>query len=140
MTEALTISPNDTVLEIGTGSGYQTAILAELSDTVYTIERIPELSKDAKTVLDRLNYTNIRYSVGDGSKGFQEAAPYDKIIVTAAPDEVPQALLDQLSENGKLIIPVGRSIIQDLMLYEKHNGTLQKTNLGGCRFVPLVSE
>lgn len=140
MSQALALKKTDTVLEIGTGSGYQTAILAELVKAVYTIERIDALSKKAQRVLNAMAYDNIHFIIGDGTKGYDAAAPYDKIIVTAAPRKVPTPLFDQLADGGKLIIPVGGDIIQDLMLYEKKGDTIHESNLGGCRFVPLISK
>ncbi|MCF7927141.1 MAG: protein-L-isoaspartate(D-aspartate) O-methyltransferase [Candidatus Izimaplasma sp.] len=139
MSEALDLKNTDKVLEIGTGSGYQTAILAELVNEVYTIERIKNLSDKAQTVLHSMNYDNIHFIIGNGTKGYKDVAPYDKTIVTAAATDVPHALFNQLANNGKLIMPVGERFIQDLMLYEKKDDTLYKSNLGGCRFVPLIN-
>ncbi len=139
MSEKLDLQKTDKVLEIGTGSGYQTAILAELVKEVYTIERIKDLSEQAQDVLNSMDYDNIHFIIGNGTKGYQAAAPYDKIIVTAAAKKVPKAFFEQLADGGKLIIPVGGAFIQDLMLYEKKGDTIDKTNLGGCRFVPLLN-
>ncbi len=137
MTEALKLRPEDKVLEIGTGSGYQTAILAELVREVYTIEIIPELSQRAEETLKNLGYTNIEFLIGDGSKGWPEKAPFDAILVSAAPAEVPPALVDQLQINGRLILPVGTDS-QELVLIKKTKKGLEKTSLIGVRFVPLI--
>lgn len=137
MTEALKLRPEDKVLEIGTGSGYQTAILAELVRDVYTIEIIPELSERAQVTLKNLGYTNIEFLIGDGSKGWPEKAPFDAILVSAAPAEVPPALVEQLQINGRLVIPVGTDS-QELVLIKKTKKGLEKTRLLGVRFVPLI--
>ena len=139
MTEALTLKKTDKVLEVGTGSGYQAAILAELAGTVLTIEIVEPLARQAEHTLAELGYRNIRVRVGDGYKGWPEEAPFDAIIVTAAPDHVPQPLLDQLAIGGCLILPVGR-FFQTLEFYRRtHEGFEQKT-LSYVRFVPLVRE
>ncbi len=140
MTEALDLQASDTVLEIGTGSGYQTAILSLLCAHVYTVERIESLQTNAKQILNELGYTNITHKLGDGSKGFSQHAPYDKIIVTAAAKKIPQALLDQLNDPGLLVIPVGGWLMQSLMLIKKAKGQVTKESLCGCRFVPLIEE
>jgi protein-L-isoaspartate(D-aspartate) O-methyltransferase len=141
MTQALAVKPEDRVLEIGTGSGYQTAVLAELALMVYSIERIESLAQKARTNLYSQGYTNVMLVVGDGSRGLPAYAPYDKIIVTAAAPSVPQTLLDQLKEGGKMVIPVGGRSVQDLMLVEKAlNGRIHRSKLCGCRFVPLIGE
>jgi protein-L-isoaspartate(D-aspartate) O-methyltransferase len=127
------------VLEIGTGSGYQAAILAEIVDTVYTIEIIPELAKEAASRLTRLGYRNIITKTGDGYVGWKEHAPFDVIMVTAADDHIPQPLLDQLAENGRLIMPVGSpSSAQQIVLAVKKNGKIEKSKLAMVRFVPLL--
>jgi protein-L-isoaspartate(D-aspartate) O-methyltransferase len=127
------------VLEIGTGSGYQAAVLAEIVDTVYTIEIIPELAKQATARLAKMGYKNIVTKLGDGYKGWKEHAPYDIIIVTAADDHIPQPLIDQLSENGRLIMPIGSpSSAQQLVLATKKNGKIEKRKLAMVRFVPLL--
>ncbi len=139
MTQALDIKPSDKVLEIGTGSGYQAAILAELSSVVYSIERIESLSTYARTNLYSQGYNNVFLIVGDGSVGLPEYAPFDKIIVTAAAPCVPDPLFSQLKKGGKLVIPVGGRSVQDLRLIEKAlNGRVYKSSLCGCRFVPLI--
>lgn len=140
MTELLDIGKTDKVLEIGTGSGYQTAILAELGKEIFTVERIRALSENAKAVLGSLHYANIRFKTGDGTLGWPEEAPFDKIIVTAAAREIPGELAEQLAEGGKLVIPVGERFSQVLVLAEKKNGSIKIGRFGGCVFVPLVGK
>ncbi len=137
MVQALNPDKALKVLEIGTGSGYTTAILAELFKEVYTVEIIPELSQNAKTVLEGLGYTNIKYKVGDGSEGWKEFAPFDRIIVTAAAPEAPPPLLEQLSEKGVLVIPVTRGFGEVLERYTKSGAKFNKEELTYCSFVPL---
>lgn len=139
MTEQLHIGKEDTVLEIGTGSGYQAAVLAELASEVYTIEIIPELAERAKKTLRRLGYNNVHVRIGDGYKGWPEHAPFDAIILTAAPPRVPQPLIDQLKEGGRLIAPVGEDY-QELVLIRKENGEILRENLIPVRFVPMTGE
>ncbi len=139
MTEALELKGDEKTLEIGTGSGYQTAILAELCKEVYTIERILSLLNRAKEVLRKLGYKNIFFRAGDGTLGWPENKPYDAIIVTAAAPKIPQPLLDQLADNGRLVIPVGDRFSQELIkVTKKSKDELIKENLGGCRFVSLI--
>ena len=127
------------VLEIGTGSGYQAAVLAEIVDTVYTIEIIPELAKQATARLLKMGYKNIFTKQGDGYKGWKEHAPYDIIMVTAADDHIPPPLIDQLAENGRLVMPIGSpSSAQQLVLATKKNGKIEKRKLAMVRFVPLL--
>lgn len=141
MTQALEIRKTDKVLEIGTGSGYQAAILAELAEIVYTIERLDTLSTKARTNLYSQGYDNIFLIVGDGTLGLPEYAPYDKIIVTAAAPKATETLLSQLNNGGKMVVPVGNRSIQDLKLIEKAlNGRIYRKSLGGCRFVPLIGK
>ncbi len=140
MTEALGLKGNEKVLEIGTGCGYQTAILAELCDRVYTIERIPSLSIRAKDTLTHLGYDNVEFKVGDGTLGWPEAAPFDGIMVTAASPKIPQPLIDQLAMGGKMVIPVGDRLTQDLLLIERVPEGIKKTSLGGVRFVDLIGK
>ncbi|SRR6266446_685857 len=140
MTEQLRPSAKDRVLEIGTGSGYQAAVLAELAAEVYTIEIIEPLARNAGATLQRLGYKNVHVKVGDGYKGWPEHAPFDAIIVTCAPDHVPQPLVDQLKEGGRMIIPVGGFGDQQLYLLEKKNGELQRRAVLPVRFVPMVGE
>lgn len=137
MTEALTLKKTDKVLEIGTGSGYQAAILAELATKVFTIEIVEPLARQAEQTLTELGYKNVRVRVGDGYQGWPEEAPFDAIIVTAAPEQVPQRLLDQLAVGGRLILPVGRDI-QTLDLYHRTAEGYQRKTLTLVRFVPLV--
>lgn len=140
MTEQLHARPTDRVLEVGTGSGYQAAILAELVKDVYSIEIIEPLARDASARLARLGYTNAHVKADDGSKGWPEVAPFDSIIVTCAPDHVPQALTDQLKEGGRMIIPVGTGLDQQLYLLEKSDGRLTQRAILPVRFVQMVSE
>ncbi len=139
MTEALELPEEAKVLEIGTGSGYQAAILAEIAKEVYTVERIPELLERARKLLvDKLGYKNIKFKLGDGTEGWQEHAPYDAIIVTAAAPKVPEPLVEQLKEGGVLVIPVGSELTQELLRIRKlPGGKIRKENLGGCVFVKL---
>ena len=140
MTEQLRPKPSDRVLEIGTGSGYQAAILAGLVKDVYTIEIIDALAKDAEATLQRLGYKNVHVRVGDGYRGWPEHAPFDAITVTCAPDHVPQPLIDQLKEGGRMIIPVGGFGNQELYLLEKKNGQLQRRSVLPVRCVPMAGE
>ena len=138
MTQALECSGKETVLEIGTGSGYQAAILAEVAHEVISIERHPALSKQAAAVLARLGYQNVTLVVADGTLGWPGRAPYDRIIVTAAAAQCPPALFEQLKEGGILAIPVGGHDCQTLRAIRKEGGKPQRSNLSPCRFVPLV--
>lgn len=138
MTETLELNGNMKVLEIGTGSGYQAAILAEIVKEVYTIEIVESLGEKAQNTLNQLNYQNINFKIGDGYKGWEENAPYDAIIVTCAPSDIPNPLENQLKEGGKMIIPLGGSITQELVLLEKQNGELIKKVVAPVRFVPMV--
>jgi protein-L-isoaspartate(D-aspartate) O-methyltransferase len=140
MTEQLHPSNGDRVLEIGTGSGYQAAILSELVAEVYSIEIIEPLAKTAEATLQRLGYKNVFVKVGDGYKGWPEHTPFDAITVTCAPDHVPQPLIDQLKEGGRMIIPVGSFGDQELYLLEKKNGQLQRSAVLPVRFVPMAGE
>ena len=137
MTEAAQIEPGDKVLEIGTGSGYQAAILAELAREVYTIELIPELAATAKAALDKLGYTNVRTRTGDGYAGWREAAPFDAILVTAAPDHVPPALVEQLAVGARMIIPVGRGEQEMRVITKTATGVTEESTIP-VMFVPLV--
>lgn len=137
MTEAAGIAPHSRVLEIGTGSGYQAAVLGEIAREVYTIEIIPELSARARTVLGQLGYTNIHFRTGDGYAGWREHAPFDAILVTAAPDHVPQALVDQLAVGGRMIIPVGAENQEMQVITRTADGIAKRSTLR-VRFVPLI--
>ena len=139
MTQALELRGPERVLEIGTGSGYQAAILAEIAQEVYTVEILPELQQQAVAVLSKLGYRNIRFRVGDGYMGWPEYAPFDRIIVTAAPESVPKPLIDQLKEGGRLIIPLG-TLSQDLTILEKTaSGIAWRTTIP-VRFVPMTGK
>lgn len=140
MTECMKLTGKEKVLEIGTGSGYQTAILAELSKEVYSVERIYALYEKAKNTLSELGYKNIFLFNNDGSMGLPDYAPYDRIMVTAAADNIPKPLTDQLAEGGRIVIPVGERFSQDLIIADKINGKLQIQNYGGCVFVPLIGK
>ena len=140
MTEAMEITDKDKVLEVGTGSGYQTAILCELASWVVTVERHQRLLDRAKDVLAMLGYTNVEFHPTEKTLGWPKGAPYDAIMVTAGAPKVPQVLLDQLAVDGRLVIPVGSRFEQDLMQVIKRKEGLVSTNLGACRFVPLIGE
>ncbi len=140
MTAELGLSGREKVLEIGTGSGYQTAVLAELAAEVYTVELIPSLLERAEGLLTEIGYRNIRYLCTDGTAGWPEQAPFDAILVAAAAPEVPSALAGQLGDNGVLVVPVGRSSAYQTLLTVRRRGSLLEKREGiGCRFVPLVS-
>jgi protein-L-isoaspartate(D-aspartate) O-methyltransferase len=140
MTEALELKPSDKVLEVGTGSGYQAAILAEICDSVFTIEIYASLALNAGVTLKELGYSNVFVRTGDGYLGWEEHAPFDGIIVTCSPTHVPEKLEAQLAEGGRMIIPVGYTYSQELILLEKKNGKLQKKNVLPVRFVPMIDE
>jgi len=139
MTEAAEISPTDKVLEIGTGSGYQAAILGEVAREVYTIEIIPELAESARSILAELGYANVHVKAGNGYLGWPEHAPFDAIVVTAAPDQVPQALVDQLAVGGRMVIPVG-SANQDMMIIERTKSGVVERRTIPVRFVPMTGK
>jgi protein-L-isoaspartate(D-aspartate) O-methyltransferase len=140
MTEALELHKDDRVLEIGTGSGYQAAILAEIVYRVYTIERIRSLYIQTRKLLDKLHYHNIIMRCSDGTAGWKDESPFDAIIVTAGAPDVPEKLLEQLAEGGRMVVPVGNQHSQDLIKVVKNNKGIHKSNLGGCRFVKLIGE
>lgn len=141
MTSVIKPKAEDKILEIGTGSGYQAAVLAEIVNEVYTIEIIPDLAEQAEKKFKALNYQNIHTRVGDGYHGWPEEAPFDAIVVTAAPDEIPAPLIEQLKEGGKLVIPVGpKYSVQSLQLVTKKNGKASVTNLFPVRFVPFTRD
>jgi protein-L-isoaspartate(D-aspartate) O-methyltransferase len=140
MTQALQLTEDDRVLEIGTGSGYQAAILAEIAYRVYTIERIHSLYVAARRLFDRLHYHNIIMRYSDGTAGWEAEAPFDAIIVTAGAPEIPQLLVSQLGPGGRLVIPVGDQHTQELVRIYRDERGIQRTSLGGCRFVKLIGE
>jgi protein-L-isoaspartate(D-aspartate) O-methyltransferase len=141
MTEVLQLAPGEKVLEIGTGSGYQAAVLAELVDEVYTIEILEDLGRRAEETLGRLGYTRVRVRIGDGYLGWEEHAPYNAIIVTCAPENIPQPLIDQLSDGGRMVIPVGpQGYTQTLTLVEKKEGLIQERAIIPVLFVPMTGE
>jgi protein-L-isoaspartate(D-aspartate) O-methyltransferase len=140
MTEILKLDKSSKVLEVGTGSGYQAAILAEICDSVYTVEIVEELGDRAKRLFKELGYNNIKVKIGDGYEGWDKYSPYDAIIVTCAPTHVPEPLEDQLKEGGRMIIPVGERYIQELVLLTKKNDTLRQSSVLDVRFVPMVDE
>lgn len=140
MTECLEIEPSDKILEVGTGSGYQASILAEIAKEghIYTIERLEPLAKRAEQILNK--YNNVTVIIGDGTKGYSEASPFDKIVVTARATKVPPALITQMKENSRLVIPLGNAFYQMLTVIIKIQGKIKKKSLGSCMFVPLISE
>ena len=140
MTQLLDLNADARVLEIGTGSGYQAAILAELSRQVYSVERIPSIADRTGRLLAELGYDNIEIKVADGTRGWKENSPYDGIIVTAGAPEIPQPLVEQLGEGGSMVIPAGRGYSQNLLVLKRRNGKILKRDAGGCVFVPLIGE
>jgi protein-L-isoaspartate(D-aspartate) O-methyltransferase len=140
MTEALELKGDERVLEIGTGSGYQAAILAELAEWVYSIERIRSLANKARKLLDELNCYNVEIRVSDGTQGWKEKAPYQAITVTAGAPEVPQPLLDQLIPGGRLVVPVGDAFSQTLVRVIRTKGGFKREDMGGCHFVKLIGK
>ncbi len=140
MTEHLRLRGQEKALEVGTGSGYQTAILAKLCREVHTIERLPELSDTARGVLGSLGLENVHYSIGDGSAGVSEAGPYDAIIITAACPDVPEPLQQQLAEGGRLVAPIGSQGTQNLIIMTRDGQRLSRRSICPCRFVPLLGK
>ncbi len=141
MTQLLKLAGDECVLEVGTGSGYQTAVLAEMCDRVVTIERHLHLAQDARELLSQLGYRNIEFHVGDGSLGWPDAAPYDACLVAAASPGIPRPLTEQLAVGGRLVIPVGTTEDQEMLLVVKgEDGRLRQKSSGGCRFVKLIGE
>ena len=140
MTEALDLKGSEKVLEIGTGSGYQTAVLAELAKKIISVERHPRLVEKAREVLDRLGYRNIEIHPAESTMGWRKSAPYDAIIVTAGAPQIPSELQNQLAEGGRIVIPVGSQYEQDLLKVTRRRNEFIMDNLGPCRFVPLIGE
>lgn len=140
MIQGLELEAGDKVLEVGTGSGYATAILSRIVSKVYSVERFEGLAREAESHLQSLNYNNIEIHIGDGTKGWPEESPYDGILVSAAAPEIPSSLQEQLVAGGKMVVPVGKKGIQKLFQVEYRQGQLKKSNLGLVRFVPLIGE
>ena len=140
MSQLLAVEPGQRVLEIGTGSGYQAAVLAEMGVLVFTIEIVPELGRQAISVLDALGYDNIRVKIGDGYQGWPEHAPFEAIIVTCAPTRIPKPLTEQLAEGGRMVIPSGEKYDQQLFLLNKQKGKIKQEKIVDVRFVPMVDE
>ncbi len=140
MTQALDLCEDDRVLEIGTGSGYQAAILAQIVYRVYTIERKHSLYLQTRNLFDKLHYHNIVMKYADGTKGWRDESPFDGIIVTAGAPQIPDVLIDQLGEGGRLVVPVGNQHTQELIKICRDDQDIRRTNLGGCRFVKLVGK
>jgi len=138
MTQALELTGKEKTLEIGTGSGYQAAILAELSEKVYTVERVRPLMEQARYLLNELGYTNILFKAFDGTLGWEEYAPYDAIIITAGAPKIPQPLFGQLADGGRMVVPVGDRFSQELIKVIRKGDDYKEKNLGGCRFVDLI--
>lgn len=136
--QALALKGSEKVLEVGTGSGYQTALLARLAAWVYSIDRHASLAREAEVTLATLGLSNVQTAIGDGSQGWPEYAPFDAMLVSAAAPDVPRSLLEQLSNAGRMVIPVGPPHAQELQLVQRRNGQLQTETIEGCRFVPLV--
>ncbi|MBW2427987.1 MAG: protein-L-isoaspartate(D-aspartate) O-methyltransferase [Deltaproteobacteria bacterium] len=140
MTQALELDKNDRVLEIGTGSGYQAAILAQIVFRVYTVERIRSLHMQARDLFDKLHYYNIVTRYADGTKGWRDESPFNAIVVTAGAPDIPDVLVSQLTAGGRLVLPVGNQHTQELIKIHRDQNGIHQTNLGGCRFVKLVGE
>jgi protein-L-isoaspartate(D-aspartate) O-methyltransferase len=140
MTQELGLAGHERVLEIGTGSGYQTAILARLAEQVFSVERIGALAESARRVLEELGVTNVAIQVGDGTIGWTEYAPYDRILVTAGAPDVPKSLIEQLADRGIMVVPVGTQGFQDLKIVTKEGGETRTRSGGGCVFVPLLGK
>ena len=140
MTQALDLGEDDRVLEIGTGSGYQAAILAQIVYRVYTVERKRSLYQQARNLFDKLHYHNVVMKYGDGTKGWRDESPFDGIIVTAGAPQIPDVLIDQMGEGGRLVVPVGNQHTQELIKIFRDDQNIRQINLGGCRFVKLVGE
>ena len=140
MTEALSLKGEERVLEIGTGSGYQTAVLAELTRQVFTIERLNNLSRKAQKILEGLSYMNIVFKMFDGTYGWPDQAPFDAILITASAREIPESLVKQLGDGGRLVAPIGEADKQKLVLLTKKGERVNRRDLGDCKFVPLIGK
>lgn len=140
MTQCLSLEGSECILEVGTGSGYQAAILSKLAKMVYTVERLKIIADRAEKIFKELEIKNVKVVRGDGTNGLKEYSPYDGIIVTAGAPEIPKSLINQLKERGRIVIPVGNSFSQDLLLGKKEKGKLKIQNYGGCIFVPLLGK
>ena len=140
MTEALALKGEERVLEIGTGSGYQTAIIAELARQVFTIERLNNLSRKAQKILEGLSYMNIVFKMFDGTYGWPDQAPFDAILITASAQEIPESLIKQLGDGGRLVAPIGEADKQKLVLLTKNKERVSRKDLGDCKFVPLIGK
>lgn len=140
MTQCLSLEGSECILEVGTGSGYQAVILSKLAKMVYTVERLKILADRAEKIFKELEIKNVKVVGGDGTNGLKECSPYDGIIVTAGAPEIPKSLINQLKERGRIVIPVGNSFSQDLLLGKKEKGKLKIQNYGGCIFVPLLGK
>ncbi|PIQ96221.1 MAG: protein-L-isoaspartate O-methyltransferase, partial [Nitrospinae bacterium CG11_big_fil_rev_8_21_14_0_20_56_8] len=140
MTEALQLTGKERVLEIGTGSGYQTAVLAELAAQVFTIERLKSLSRKAKALLDTLGYTNINFKIFDGTYGWRDQSPFDAILVTASAPDISKALTEQLADGGRLVAPVGELDYQKLVVLTRRGPRVSRREIGFCKFVPLIGK
>ncbi len=140
MTQALNLKKHEKVLEIGTGSGYQSAVLSRIAKEVYTVEKIESLGLKSEKIFKELGHKNIKVKIGDGTEGWSEHAPYDGIIVTAGSPQMPKPLIEQLSENGRIVIPIGNSFSQDLIVARKTKGELTQRTICGCMFVPLIGK
>lgn len=138
--ETIGLTGRERVLEIGTGSGYQTALISMLADTVYTIERVRSLSESARSVLERAGCRNVQYIVGDGTLGWRPGAPYDAILVSAASPEIPKPLVDQLAPGGRMVVPVGDREVQSLVVLRLGPNGLETSTIGDARFVPLIGQ
>lgn len=140
MTQSLELKGDEKILEIGTGSGYQTAILAELARKVYSVERMRALAERARKLLEKLGYSNVKILLGDGTLGWEESSPYDRILVTAGARDIPRPLTDQLEEGGVMVIPVGNSYSQDLEVVRKRKNRIKTARVEKCVFVPLIGK
>ncbi len=140
MTQSLELKGDEKILEIGTGSGYQTAILAELARKVYSVERMRALAERARKLLEKLGYSNVKILLGDGTLGWEESSPYDRILVTAGARDIPRPLTDQLEEGGVMVIPVGNSYSQDLEVVRKRKNRIKTATVEKCVFVPLIGK